>query len=726
MSSQAKSEFINRELSWLEFNDRVLQCAQDESLPLLERLKFLAITGSNLDEFFMVRVGGLQQLVQKGKTKKDPSGMRPREQLDAVLKRSAAMVSGQYSCYAALEKQLAASGIMRLRAHELTGEQSRHAEYMFVNEFMPVLSPMVLTSNPQPPLLVNRLLYVGVRLTAPSDSPGKKQSPAAAATKASVKRLPRIARTVILPIGKGLSRFITMPSDGGYCFMLIEDLVVMFVSRFFPGETIAECASFRLTRNADMSVREDDAHDLLSEMEAVIDARKRGDCVRLEIGAETQATGALISSLLSVLSVPDNALFRASGPLDLSAFMGLTGLSGFDKLRYKPWPPRLPPAVKSAPSMLELVAKRDVLLYHPYESFDPVVRFIQEAAADPTVVAIKQILYRTSKKSPIVAALASAAQAGKYVTAIVELKARFDEERNIEWAKELEDAGAQIIYGVKGLKTHAKVCIVIRREGNGLVRYVHFGTGNYNEITAGIYSDASYMTCNEDLCADASSFFNSITGNSQPQNYRTIEAAPIGMKGRILDLIEAETERCRQGQKAYIRAKMNSLTHPDIIGALYRASQAGVKIRLNIRGICCLRPGVSGQSENITVQSIVGRFLEHARILCFANGGREKVMICTADWMQRNLDKRVELLVPVGEKESKERLMHVLDLCFKDTKNSWELCSDGSWKRRSDAAATKEFDCHAALYDECCEKAEGAKRMKRTAFEAHKPAKRGK
>jgi polyphosphate kinase len=719
MPSQTKSEFINRELSWLEFNDRVLQCAQNESLPLLERLKFLAITGSNLDEFFMVRVGGLQQLVQKGVTKKDPSGMRPKEQLEAVLKRSGKMVADQYLCYAAIEKQLAASGIMRLRPHELTGEQGRHAEYVFESELMPVLSPMVLASG-EPPLLVNRLLYLCERLTAPPDP----KQPVPSGKISTFGHPARTARTVIIPVGKGLSRFITMPSDGGYCFMLIEDVIAMFAHRFFPGETIAECLPFRCTRNADMSVREDDAHDLLSEMEAVIDARKRGDCVRLEVGG--QAGSAVTSSLSTVLSVPSGALFGAAGPLDLSAFMGLAGLSGFDKLRYKPWPPRHPPAVKSAPSMLGLIAKRDILLLHPYESFDPVVRFIQEAAADPQVVAIKQILYRTSKKSPIVAALAQAAAAGKYVTAIVELKARFDEERNIEWARELEDAGAQIIYGVKGLKTHAKVCIVIKREGNGLVRYVHFGTGNYNEITAGIYSDVSYMTCDEDLCADASSFFNSITGNSLPQSYRRIEAAPIGMKERILDLIEAETERCREGQNAYIKAKMNSLTHPDIIAALYNASRAGVKIRLNVRGICCLRPGVKGLSENIAVKSIVGRFLEHARILCFANGGKEKTFICTADWMQRNLDKRVELLVPVDEKESRERLTHVLDLCFKDTKNSWDLLPDGSWTRRGDGTAKKESDCHAALYDECCEKADRVKRMKRAMFETHKPAKKGK
>jgi polyphosphate kinase len=708
MPSQAKNRFINRELSWLEFNDRVLQCAKNEAIPLLERLKFLAITGSNLDEFFMVRVGGLQLLVQKGVAKKDPSGMQPEEQLDAVLKRSAKMVIDQYACLEALETLLAGAGIVRKRPHELTGEQAKHAEYVFENELLPVLSPMVLTSHPQPPLLVNRLLYVGVRLTEP----------------AATAKIPSVKRVAIIPMGKSLGRFVTMPSSGGYCFMLLEDIVSMFAHRFFPGETIAEYASFRLTRNADMSVREDGAHDLLSEMETVIDARKRGDCVRLEI--DGRATRAIVSSLSSVLSAPDNAVVRASGPLDLSAFMGLCGLSGFDKLRYKPWPPRNPPSVKAAPFMFELIAKRDILLYHPYESFEGVVRFIQEAAADPKVVAIKQILYRTSKKSPIVAALAQAAQAGKYVTAVVELKARFDEERNIEWAKELEDAGVQVIYGVKGLKTHAKVCIVIRREGNGLRRYAHFGTGNYNEITAGIYSDASYLTCDEDLCADASSFFNSITGNSQPQGYRKIEAAPLGMKGRILDLIGAETERCRQGQKSYIKAKMNSLTHPDIIEALYDASCAGVKIKLNVRGICCLRPGVAGMSENITVKSVVGRFLEHARILCFANGGREKVFICTADWMQRNLDKRVELLVPVDAQDLRDRLAHVLDLCLRDTKNSWSLSADGAWMRPAGAAAQKELDCHAALYDECCEKAEGAKRLRRTTFEAYKPLSAGK
>jgi polyphosphate kinase len=715
MTSQTTNEFINRELSWLEFNDRVLQCAQNGSLPLLERLKFLAITSSNLDEFFMVRVGGLQMLSKKNDSKKDPAGMRPSEQLEAVFKRATKIVADQYTCYSELETLLDQCGIRRVLPHELLGEQSRHAEYVFENELSLVLSPMIISGSEEPPLLVNRMLYIAVRLNAPD-------APAEAATGKSGKEKPSLRRLAVIPLGKTQGRFITLPSDGGYHFLLIEDLVTLFAGRFFLGETIAETACFRVTRNADVSVREDDAHDLLSAMEDVIDARKRGDCVRLEI--DTRAGETMLSMLQSFLLAPQNSVYRAHGPLDLAAFMPLTGLFGYDKLKYKPWPAKIPPLLKSSPSMFEIISKRDILLYHPYESFDPVLRFVQEAAKDPQVVAIKQTLYRTSKKSPIVAALADAARAGKYVTAIVELKARFDEERNIEWANDLEDAGVQVIYGVKGLKTHAKVFIAVRRETNGLKRYMHFGTGNYNEITANIYSDASYLTCNEDLGADASAFFNSITGNSQPQNYRKIEAAPLGLKQRIIALIESETERCRQGQRASIVAKMNSLTHPEIIKALYTASQAGVKIQLNIRGICCLRPQVKGLSETIGVKSIVGRFLEHARIWRFYNGGKEKVFICTADWMQRNLDKRVELLTPVDDKDAKARLIHFLDLCFKDTLNSWQLLADGTWLRMADNSENKkEFNCHAALYDEACEKTEKEKRMKRTMFEAHKPTK---
>ncbi len=708
MSALSKTGFINRELSWLEFNDRVLQCAQNESLPILERLKFLAITGSNLDEFFMVRVGGLQMLSKKNSQKKDAAGMRPAEQLEAVARRTAVMVARQYAVYAELEKLLAASGIRRLLPHELSGDQSRHAEFVFDSELLPVVSPMAISNLEETPLLVNRMLYVAVRMSVPSQS-GKRPG----------------RRLAIIPLGKTPGRFITLPSEGGYHFVLTEDIIALFASRFFPKENIDETACFRVTRNADVSLREDGAEDLVAEMEAVIDARKRSDCVRLEVAGAMSET--MASDLAAFLGAPANAVYRAGGPLDLSAFFRLTELSGYDKLRYKPWPARTPPFLKSAPSMFEIVAKRDVLLFHPYESFDPVLRLIREAAKDPQVVAIKQTLYRTSRKSAVVAALAEAAAAGKYVTAIVELKARFDEERNIEWAADLEDAGVQVIYGVKGLKTHAKVFIAVRREAGGLRRYMHFGTGNYNEITAGLYSDVSYMTSDEDLGADASAFFNSITGNSQPQDYRKIVAAPLGLRERALSLIEAETERSREGQKASIHAKMNSLTHPAIIEALYAASRAGVKIRLNVRGICCLRPGVPGLSENISVKSIVGRYLEHTRIWRFANGGKDRVFICTADWMQRNLDKRVELLTPVDDRESRARLMHILELCFMDTANSWSLLPDGSWEKLSAAAAQKKsFDCHAAFYNEVCDKTDRAKRMKRTMFEAHKPARKEK
>jgi polyphosphate kinase len=712
MDAQQKDLFINRELSWLEFNERVLQCARNEAVPPLERLKFLAITASNLDEFFMVRVGGLQMLSKSNDRKKDPAGLRPSEQLDAIFQRTKTMVRSQYNSFAELSGLLALSGIQRLHPNELLGEQGRHAEYVFDGEIAPVVSPMAGSSLDTTPLLVNRMLYVAVRLS----SSANQGSAAKTSRKISGQRM------AIIPVGKTLSRHITVPSDGGYHYVLVEDLISLFASRFFPGETVVETGCFRVTRNADMFLREDGASDLAAEMEAVVDARKRGECVRLEIG--TEITQTLARDLAALVGAPANAVYRAPGPIDLSAFIRFSELSGYDKLKYKPWPSRTPPVLKAGSSMFDIIAKRDILLFHPYDSFEPVLRLIQEAAHDPKVVAIKQTLYRTSKKSPIVAALAEAAGAGKYVTAIVELKARFDEERNIEWAAELEDAGVQVIYGVKGLKTHAKVFIAVRREPSGLRRYLHFGTGNYNELTANIYSDVSYMTCNEDLGADASAFFNSITGNSQPQSYRKIDAAPLGLKERALSLIEAETERSRQGQKAFIFAKMNSLTHPEIIEALYAASRAGVNIRLNIRGICCLKPGVKGLSENIQVRSIVGRFLEHARVWCFGNGGKEKVFICTADWMQRNLDKRVELLTPVEDPDSRQRLMHILDVCFRDSTNSWILFQDGTWQKVSDAGGTrKDRNCHATFYNEVCEKTDKAKSMKRTMFETHKPSK---
>ncbi|MBT4865780.1 MAG: polyphosphate kinase 1, partial [Planctomycetaceae bacterium] len=599
-------KYINRELSWLEFNQRVLDEAGDAMTPLLSRLMFLAITGSNLDEFFMVRVGGLQLLDQQGSTKADASGMSPQQQLASISARTHRMMLEQYTCYLnELEPALAEAGIRRVRPAELTGQQSKSIAQVFENRIYPVLTPMAVSGRDDFPLLINQTMNVCVHLEAAADGEG-----------------PRFA---IIPFGPTSSRFITLPSEGGYEYMLLEDAVEMFADRFFPGEQIVECVAFRITRNADLAVREDLASDLLVEMEHLLDARTAGDCVRLEIVDGVTPTA--LGFLTDTLEVDDVNVYAAPGPVDLGAFMQLSDLPGFDNLRYEPWPPQASPDVDPAGDIFSTVARDDVLLYHPYDSFDPVLRLLEEAAVDPDVLAIKQTLYRTSRNSPIVAALRQAAERGKYVTVIVELKARFDEARNIEWARSLEQAGVQVFYGVKGFKTHSKLCIVVRREPAGIRRYVHFGTGNYNEATARIYSDVSLMTCNEELGADATSFFNAITGYSQPQKFRRIEAAPIGLRERLLEMIQSETQRQKESGRASITAKLNSLVDPKIIDALYEASQAGVPVRLNIRGICCLRPGVEGLSENITVVGVVDRFLEHARIFHFHHGGDERLFI---------------------------------------------------------------------------------------------------
>jgi polyphosphate kinase len=692
--------YINRELSWLEFNQRVLDEARDPEIPLLERLKFLAITASNLDEFFMVRVGGLQLLVENGNHTPDPAGMTPEEQLRAVSERAHAMLRDQYACfYDQIEPRLMEAGIRRTRAGELTERQARVMEQIFENEIFSVLTPLAVTCRDDFPPLANQTLNVLVRLKPAADD----------------SETPRFA---VIPFGRSMSRFLTLSSDRGYAYILFEDVVAKFVGRFFAGEQVLECVPFRITRNADLSIREDQAPDLLAGMTAILNARKRSDCVRLEV-AKGASPVALVF-LHDVLEVAERDRFEAPGPLDLSSFMQLTELPGFDALRYESWPPQRAPEIEPGQSMFELLARRDVLLYHPYQSFDPVLKLIEEAANDPDVLAIKQILYRTSRNSPIVAALARAAQRGKYVTAIVELKARFDEARNIEWARNLEQAGVQVIYGVKGLKTHAKICVIIRREPHGIQRYVHFGTGNYNEITARIYSDVSLLTSNEELGADAVSFFNAITGYSQPPRYRKIEAAPIGLRGKLLEMIDIETKRKEQGEHAEITAKLNSLVDPEIIEALYRASQAGVRIRLNIRGICCLKPGVKGVSDNIEVVSIVDRFLEHARIFYFYHGGDERVFISSADWMPRNLDRRIELLVPVEDADYRRRLIDILEVYFNDTVKAHRLTSDGIYKRVKPAGRKKPYRSQQVLYEEACKLVKQSDRSEQTMFEPHR------
>ncbi len=755
----AESRFFNRELSWLEFDQRVLDEARDPSIPLLERLRFLAITASNLDEFTMVRVGSLQLLLTEGDSHPDSNGRSTAEQLRAIEERMHSFAAEQYRVYLSeLEPALAQAGMRRVRPKELNDRQTKHVLKLFEQEIFPVLTPMAVA------VLLEPAASGPLSSAAPDETPPakkratKKKAAPLAVPATAIPRLEgvqsvtdspvffpsadtpsfpplinqslnlcvRLApatgsilpRFAIVPFGRNRQRFLTLPSESGFSFILLEEVVGLFLARLFPGETIEECVPFRITRNADLEVREDLAYDLLREMQKIVNARREGACVRLEV-AEF-GSQVVREFLQSAVEVSDEWVFASPGPLDLGAFFRITDSQGFDALRYEPWPPKPLPQLDPAESLFTTIARRDVLLYHPYESFDPVVRLIEEAADDPDVLAIKQTLYRTSAKSPIVAALKRAALKGKYVTAVVELKARFDELRNIEWARDLERAEVQVIYGVKGLKTHAKVCLIVRREPQGITRYVHFGTGNYNEITSRIYSDVSLMTCNDDLGADASAFFNAITGYSQPQQFRKIEMAPIGLRDTLLEMILAEIERKKHGQKAVIMAKFNALVDERMIEALYDASQAGVRIRLNVRGICCLRPGVPGLSENITVTSVVDRFLEHSRIFYFYHGGDERLFISSADWMPRNLDRRVELLVPVDDSACHAKLMAILKTHFQDNVKAKKLLPDGSYEHVKPGPNAEPCHSQAALYRRATEAVEQAERAALTVFEPHR------
>ncbi len=701
-----ESQFINREFSWIEFNLRVLSMAKSAGVPLLERLKFLAITASNLDEFFMVRIGALQMLQSQEVTKKDPSGLSPAEQHAEAARRVREMTASQYSCYGAdLEPALAGAGIKRIRPEALDEKQRGHAERVFDGEIFPLLTPVAVASDAEPVLLMNRLLYVAVRLKPDEKNPGKQ-------------------RLAAIAIPRNMNRFISLPSEQGFSFMLIEDLVTLFAQRLFEGESIMECMPFRITRNADLSVREDQAADLMAQMEQVIVDRQRSECVRLEIDERASAT--LLAMLQKPARTGDLDTYRCAGPLDLSAFMSIANMSGRDELRYEPWPPQPMAAREPGEDMFNEIARGDILLYHPYDAFAPVLRLVEEAADDPGVTAIKQTLYRTSSDSPVIAALMRAAGRGKSVTAVVELKARFDEERNIEWARALEDAGVQVIYGVKRLKTHSKICMIIRREARGLRRYMHFGTGNYNEKTARLYSDVSFMTCNDELGFDAGSFLNAVTGYSQPRAFHKLWAAPIGLRERLLELIESEIERRRQDQEALIMAKLNSLADPSLIDALYSASRAGVTVKLNVRGVCCLRPGIKGMSENISVVSIVDRYLEHARILYFHQGGEPQVFISSADWMPRNLDRRVELLVPVEDNDCRKRLIAILETCMEDTVNAWKLQPAGSYVPAVPADGKPGMRSQETFYRRAAEEAALFQQARRTMLEPHKPPPRDK
>lgn len=706
--ADSDARFFNRELSWLEFNQRVLDEARDDSIPLLERLKFLAITSTNLDEFFMVRVGGLQMLADRGSKKRDPAGMTPLEQLVAISRRTHKLVDDQYECWLQeIAPRLGEAGLRMLVPEELSTAQKQYLTQFFSEEVSSILAPLSIEG--QVPLLANRSVSLCVRLERKIGvGKGKRGTE---------------TRYVFIPFGGFAKRIVTLPSEGQYSFVLLEDLIMMFASDFFPDEKIIECAPFRMTRNGDMEMREEEASDLLAEMRELLTARKESDCVRLEVAA--QASEQLVGFLQNKLEVEDRDVYRCPGPIDISALMPLVEAGTGDENRYQPWPPLQPPNVDPLNDIFETISRQDVLLYHPYDSFDPVVQLIDQAADDADVLAIKQTLYRTSRNSSIISALARAAQNGKHVTVFIELKARFDEQRNIEGARSLERAGAQVFYGVKGLKTHAKVCIVVRREPQGIQRYVHFGTGNYNEATARLYSDASLLTCNDEFGTDAMSFFNAITGHSQPLPFRHLAAAPFGLRDRICEMIDAEIEFKGQRQRARITAKLNALVDPNIIQRLYKASQAGVKVRLNIRGVCCLQPGVKGLSENIEVVNIIDRFLEHSRIMHFHHGGDNHVLISSADWMPRNLDRRVELLVPVDDPACRNRLIDILECYFKDRVKGRRLLPDGSWQKIRKAASSLKIPAQEWLYTQTRRVFERAEISRKTAFEPHRAPKNG-
>lgn len=674
MNLNPSQKFFNRELSWLEFNQRVLNEATDQRNPALERLKFLAIASSNLDEFFMVRVGGLHLAIKGRDTSKDISGLRPDQQLNLIGDRVQQMVSEQYrTLNESLIPLLEKAGIKFSTCDELNEVQLSRAESFFFEEVYSSLSP-IATAETNFPLVANQTLNLGFRLEVNQ----RDQRPLIADESLFDERL------VVLPLGKKLPRFVFLPSEFRLEFVFLEDLIRHFAGNFFYNQRIIESFVFRVTRNADMRVDDEVASDLVESMEDLLDERTHGDCVRLEI--QESISDAALDYLKSNLRVNEQDVYRCDGPLATANLMEVALTDGFEELKDETWPPQAVPAIDPTEPIFDSIKKSNQTLFHPYQSYEPVVRLIAEAAEDENVLAIKQTLYRTSRNSRVIQSLQQAAESGKNVTVVLELKARFDEARNIAWAKRLEHAGANVIYGVKGLKTHAKATLIVRRETAGIVRYCHFGTGNYNEQTAKLYTDISLLTCDPDLGADAAEFFNAITGFSRPQTFRKIEMAPTGLRNKFLDMIAIETANAQAGTKSFIRGKINSLADARIIEALYRASQAGVSIDLNVRGICCLRPGVEGLSENIRVVSLIDRFLEHARIFHFHHGGNDMVYISSADWMSRNLDQRIELLVPIDNAAGKAKLISILNAYFLPNDKSYTLGPGGDYVRDSGRA----------------------------------------
>ena len=665
--------YVNRELSWLKFNLRVLREAGVRNLPLLERLRFVAISASNLDEFFMVRVAGLIEQEAAGVERVDAAGLSVEDQLREISLSAHNQMKLKYRYFFALINELVKYAISFSRVKDVTPDQRRELENYYQEMVFPVLTPMAVDAARPFPFLANKSLNIAVELR---DKKGEQ--------KIAFVQVPSV-----------LPRFISLVGqDGARAYVFLEDLIMEHCQDLFKGLTIVDMVPFRITRDSDLEVEEDATQDLMKEIERSLRKRKRGAAVRLEINATDDKY--LKDFLMKNLDLEARDVYEIQGPLDLTFLNKFIDQPGMEQWKFTPYIGQQPEELPDYDDLFGKIREHDILLHHPYESFDPIVKLVAEAAEDPQVLAIKQTLYRVSGNSPLVAALARAAENGKQVTALVELKARFDEENNIVWARRLEKAGCHVIYGLMGLKTHSKIILIVRKEADGIKRYVHLGTGNYNDKTAKLYTDLGLLTANDQFGQDASAFFNVLSGYSEPPVFNKLVMAPIGLREKIYELVDREIAHVKNGGTGYIVAKMNSLIDQPVIRKFYEASQAGVKIDLIVRGICGLRPGIKGVSENITVRSIIGRFLEHSRVYYFANNGNEELYLSSADMMPRNLNDRVELLFPVERKAHIERVKEFLDLCLKDNGGAHVMLANGTW-RRAYPHGRKRISVQAAL-----------------------------
>lgn len=677
--------YENRELSWILFDRRVLNEARDKTIPLFERLKFLSITASNLDEFFMIRIASLKDMVNAKYQKPDISGMKPAEQLEKLSVAIHQLVEQQYSTYnRSLVPMLTQNGLQIIGQYEeLGGEDADFIDKYFEENVYPVLTPMAVDSSRPFPLIRNKTLNIAALVH-------KKNS--GEELEFATVQVPGV-----------LNRIVELPSQGkARRIILLEEIIERNMHKLFLNYDIVCAHPFRIMRNADLTIEEDEAADLLKEIEKQLKKRQWGEAIRLEV--EQGCDKRLLKILTEELGIEKQNIYVIDGPLDLTVLMKIYGLDGFEHLKNPKFTPQQIPQLPPGCDIFKEITKQDILLHHPYQSFEPVVDFIRQAAKDKDVLAIKQTLYRVSGNSPIIAALAQAAENGKQVTVLVELKARFDEEHNIVWAKMLEKAGCHVIYGLVGLKTHSKITLVVRREEDGIRRYVHLGTGNYNDATAKLYTDIGLLTCSEAIGEDATAVFNMLSGYSEPLAWNKLALAPLWLKDKFLYLIDREKMYAKSGRPAHIIAKMNSLCDRDIIAALYEASAAGVKIDLIVRGICCLKTGIKGVSENITVRSIVGNFLEHSRIFYFENDENYEIYCGSADWMPRNLERRVEILFPVDDHKLKEELLHILNCQLRDNVKASILQAEGIYEKQ-DKRGRKLFSCQDAFCGEAVEKA---------------------